>query len=387
MSGPQQKLATRVIHAGQTPDPSTGAVMMPIYATSTYAQISPGEHKGYDYSRTKNPTRAAYERCVADLECGSEGLAFASGMAAAATVLELLSPGDHVILSDDVYGGTYRLFNNVRQRSAGLRFDFVDFTNLASVEAAIRANTKMIWTESPSNPLLKLVDLKAIAALAKKHRLLSLVDNTFATPLSQRPLTLGHDLVLHSATKYLNGHSDIIGGIVIVGDNPELAEKLAYLHNAIGAIAGPFDSFLALRGLKTLAVRMQRHSENAHILAEWLTTHPKVEKVYYPGLASHPQYALAKQQMELFGGMISVVLKCNLTETKKMLAQCKIFTLAESLGGVESLIEHPAIMTHASIPQVEREKLGISNGLIRLSVGIEDVQDLQNDLAQALDNC
>lgn len=387
MSNPQQKLATRVIHAGQTPDPSTGAVMMPIYATSTYAQSSPGEHKGYEYSRTKNPTRAAYERCVADLECGSDGLAFASGMAAAATVLELLSPGDHVILSDDVYGGTYRLFNNVRKRSAGLEFDFVDFTHPASVEAAIRPNTKMIWTESPSNPLLKLVDLKAIAALAKKHQLLSLVDNTFATPLSQRPLTLGHDLVLHSATKYLNGHSDIIGGIVIVGDNPELAEKLAYLHNAIGAIAGPFDSFLALRGLKTLAVRMQRHSENAQILAEWLSAHPKVEKVYYPGLASHPQHALAEQQMELFGGMISVVLKCNVSETKKMLSQCKIFTLAESLGGVESLIEHPAIMTHASIPQAEREKIGISDGFIRLSVGIEDVRDLQNDLAQALDNC
>lgn len=382
----QARLATRVIHGGQHPDPSTGAVMMPIYATSTYAQRAPGEHQGFEYSRTQNPTRFAYERCVADLESGQRGFAFASGMAATATVLELLKPGDHVVVMDDVYGGTYRLFANVRQRSAGLTFSFVDMTNLTAVAKAIQPNTRMIWVESPSNPLLKIVDLAAIARLAKQHHLIACADNTFATPLSQRPLELGFDIVVHSATKYLNGHSDVVNGIAVIGDNAELIQQMTYLQNAVGAIAGPFDSFLVLRGLKTLALRMERHHQNALMLAQWLEKQPKVERVYYPGLPSHPQHALAKQQMALFGGMISVVLRCSLQETKQMLSRCQVFTLAESLGGVESLIEHPAIMTHASIPQATREQLGISDGLIRLSVGIEAVEDLQQDLQQALRN-
>lgn len=378
------KLATRVIHGGQYPDPSTGAVMTPIYATSTYAQSAPGEHLGFEYSRTQNPTRFAYERCVANLESGQRGFAFASGMAAIATVLELLNPGDHIVVMDDVYGGTYRLFNNVRQRSAGLSFSFVDMTDLPAVAQAIRSNTRMIWVESPSNPLLKIVDLAAIARLAKQHQLIACADNTFATPMSQRPLELGFDIVAHSATKYLNGHSDVVNGVVVIGDNPELIQKMAYLQNAIGAIAGPFDSFLALRGLKTLALRMERHHQNALLLAQWLEKQPQVERVYYPGLPSHPQHKLAKQQMTLYGGMITAVLRGSLQETKQMLSRCQLFTLAESLGGVESLIEHPAIMTHASIPQAEREKLGISDGLIRLSVGIEDSEDLQKDLQSAL---
>jgi cysteine-S-conjugate beta-lyase len=381
----KMKLATRVIHGGQHPDPLTGAVMTPIYATSTYAQRAPGEHQGFEYSRTQNPTRFAYERALADLESGQRGFAFASGLAAIATVLELLKPGDHVVVMDDVYGGTYRLFSHVRQRSAGLSFSFVDMTDLAAVAAAIRPNTRMIWVESPSNPLLKIVDLAAIANLAKQHNLLACADNTFATPISQRPLELGFDIVVHSATKYLNGHSDIVNGIVIVGDRAELAEQLAYLQNAIGAIAGPFDSFLALRGVKTLALRMERHHDNALALAQWLEKHPRVEKVYYPGLPSHPQYALAKRQMRLSGGMISAVLRGTLEETKQMLSRCRVFTLAESLGGVESLIEHPALMTHASIPPATREQLGIHDGLIRLSVGIEAVEDLQADLDQALE--
>ncbi len=378
------KLGTRVIHGGQHPDPLTGAVMTPIYATSTYAQRSPGEHQGYEYSRTQNPTRFAYERCIADLESGQRGFAFASGMAGIATVLELLNPGDHILVMDDVYGGTYRLFANVRARSAGLNFSFVDMTDLDRVSNAIQPNTKMIWVETPSNPLLKIVDLSAIARLAKQHGLISCVDNTFATPISQRPIELGFDIVVHSATKYLNGHSDVINGVVVVGDNENLIKQLIYLQNAIGAIAGPFDSFLALRGLKTLAIRMERHQYNALYLASWLETHPLVEHVYYPGLKSHPQYELAKKQMDLFGGMISIKLRCSLEETKQILSRCRLFTLAESLGGVESLIEHPAIMTHASIPVAVREQLGISDGLIRLSVGIEDVEDLQQDLAQAI---
>lgn len=376
-------LATRVIHGGQYPDPSTGAVMPPIYATSTYAQRAPGEHQGFEYSRTQNPTRFAYERCVADLESGQRGFAFASGMATTATVLELLNPGDHVVVMDDVYGGTFRLFTNVRQRSAGLNFSFVDMTDPQALSRAIQPNTRMVWVESPSNPLLKIVDLSAIASIAKQHRLIACADNTFATPMSQRPLELGFDIVVHSATKYLNGHSDVVNGVAVVGDQEELAQKLGYLQNAIGAIAGPFDSFLALRGLKTLAVRMERHAQNAQQLAEWLEQHPKVEKVYYPGLKSHPQHRLAMQQMKLSGGMISVALRCSLEETKQILSRCQVFTLAESLGGVESLIEHPAIMTHASIPRETREKLGITDGLIRLSVGIEAVEDLQADLQQA----
>lgn len=377
-------LATRVIHAGQSPDPTTGAVMMPIYATSTYVQESPGKHKGYEYSRTRNPTRDAYEKCIADLESGTRGFAFASGMAAIATILELLKPGDHLIAVDDLYGGTYRLLDKVRKRSAGIQVSFVDFSNPDNILREIRPETRMIWIETPTNPMLKLVDLKSVVAIAKKHNLITVADNTFATPMLQRPIELGFDIVTHSATKYLNGHSDMIGGIVIVGENTELADQMAFLQNAVGAIAGPFDSFLALRGVKTLAIRMERHCHNAMDLASWLLKHPKVARVIYPGLANHPQHALAKQQMKAFGGMISVELKCNLQETVKMLERCQIFALAESLGGVESLIEHPAIMTHASIPALHRKMLGISDGLIRLSVGIEAVDDLRSDLNQAL---
>lgn len=381
---PSQHLATRVIHAGQEPDPTTGAVMPPIYATSTYAQESPGKHKGYEYSRTKNPTRFAYEKCIADLESGSAGYAFASGMAAIATVLELLQPNDHIIAMDDLYGGTYRLLERVRKRSAGLQVSFVDLSRPEKIAAEIRPNTKMIWVETPTNPMLKLADLKKVAEIAKQHKLISVTDNTFATPLIQRPLELGFDIVVHSATKYINGHSDIIGGIAVVGKNAELAEQIAFLQNSVGAIAGPFDSFLALRGVKTLAIRMERHCYNAMELASWLEKHPKVARVIYPGLASHPQHALAKQQMAAFGGMISVELKYNLQDTVKMLERCELFTLAESLGGVESLIEHPAIMTHASIPQEQRNQLGIKDGLIRLSVGIEALEDLRADLEHAL---
>lgn len=377
-------IATRVIHAGQEPDPTTGAIMTPIYATSTYVQESPGKHKGFEYSRTSNPTRLAYEKCIADLEEGQCGLAFASGMAASAMVLELLQPGDHVIVCDDVYGGTFRLFDKVRKRSAGLQASFVDLTSVAKVEAAIRPETRMIWVETPTNPTLKLIDLKQIGELARKHNLIAVADNTFATPIIQQPLLHGFDLVVHSATKYLGGHSDIIGGVIVIGDNPALVEQLKFLHNAVGSIASPFDSFLALRGLKTLALRMERHCQQAMELASWLSQHPKVERVIYPGLASHPQHALAKQQMRYFGGMISVELKYNLAETVQMLERCKLFALAESLGGVESLIEHPAIMTHASVPQDQRARLGIKDNLIRLSVGIEAVEDLRQDLEHAL---
>lgn len=381
----KQALATRVVHAGQNPDPSTGAVMVPIYATSTYAQKSPGEHLGYEYSRTQNPTRGAYERCIADLESGRAGFAFASGMAATSTVLELLEPGDHVIAMNDLYGGTYRVFSQVRQRSQGLDFSFVDLTQLDQLQGALRKQTKLIWVETPTNPMLKLVDLEAIVSFAKKHALLCVCDNTFATPLLQRPLELGFDIVVHSATKYLNGHSDMVGGIAIVGDSLELAEKIAYLQNAVGAISGPFDSFLALRGVKTLALRMRQHCSNALAIAEWLVQHPKVQRVIYPGLESHPQHTLARRQMAGFGGMISMQLKADLEQTKRFLAGCGVFTLAESLGGVESLIEHPAIMTHASIPQNQREALGITDGFVRLSVGIEDVEDLIADLSHAME--
>lgn len=378
-------LATRVIHGGQSPEPITGAVMPPIFATSTYAQSYPGKHTGYEYSRSQNPTRDAFQRCIANLESGTQAYAFASGLAASSCVLELLRPGDHVIAFDDLYGGTYRVFENVRKISAGLEFTFMDFSDLKAVEAAIQPNTKMIWVESPSNPLLKIVDLKAVAHIAKKHKLLSVMDNTFATPIAQRPLEIGFDLVVHSITKYINGHSDVVGGVVVIGDNPELAERIAYLSNATGGILGPFDSFLALRGVKTLAIRMQRHTENAMTLATWLSKHPQVKRVIYPGLPSHPQHELAKSQMACFGGMISVEMDLSLEQTASMLAHCKIFTLAESLGGVESLIEHPAIMTHASIPKATREKLGITDGLIRLSVGIEAVEDLEADLTQAIE--
>lgn len=377
-------LATRVIHAGQERDPTTGAIMTPIYATSTYVQTSPGKHKGYEYSRTKNPTRFAYEECMASLESGSRGFAYASGMAAIASVLEILNPGDHVIVCDDVYGGTYRLFEKVRKRSAGLNVSFIDLSDLNQIEKTITAKTRMIWVETPTNPMLKIMDLQALANFAKKHHLISVVDNTFATPIIQRPLEYGFDIVVHSATKYLNGHSDIIGGIAVVGDNQSLSEQLAFLQNAVGAIAGPFDSFLAMRGLKTLAIRMERHCENALELANWLETHPKVARVIYPGLSSHPHHAIAKKQMAYFGGMISVELKCNLEETINMLERCHLFALAESLGGVESLIEHPAIMTHASLPKEQRELLGIKDNLIRLSVGIEALDDLKSELNEAL---
>ena len=380
----KHQFGTRAIHAGQEPDPTTGAVMQPIYATSTYVQSSPGVHKGYEYARTQNPTRMAFERCVADLENGVQGFAFASGLAASATVLDTLDTGSHVIALDDLYGGSYRLFENVRKRSAGLEFTFMDMTDPMNIEAAIKPNTKVIWVESPSNPLLKLVDLSAVAAIAKKHKLISVADNTFATPYVQRPLDHGFDLVVHSVTKYLNGHSDMVGGMVVVREAGELAERLTYLHNAVGSILGPFDSFLAMRGLKTLHLRMREHCASAHAIAEWLTTHPKVEKVHYPGLTSHPQHALAKKQMNGFGGMVTPVLKGGLDESRRFLERLKIFVCAESLGGVESLAEHPAIMTHASIPAHIREQLGISDSLVRLSVGVEDLADLKADIAQAL---
>jgi len=376
--------ATRTIHAGQHPDPTTGAVMVPIYATSTYAQESPGVHKGYEYSRSQNPTRQAFERCIADLESGERGYAFASGLAAISTVLELLNTGDHVLASDDLYGGSFRLFDKVRKRSAGLTFDFVDMTDIANVEKAIKPNTKMIWVETPTNPMLRLADLAAIAKLAKKRGILTASDNTFASPYTQRPLEQGIDIVVHSTTKYLNGHSDIVGGCAVVGDNKELADRLAFLHNAVGAIQGPFDSFLALRGLKTLALRMERHCSNALKIARWLEARKDVERVFYPGLESHPQQALAKAQMAAFGGIVTVVLKRDLAGTRRFLERCKLFTLAESLGGVESLIEHPAIMTHASIPAEQRDVLGISDALVRLSCGVEDADDLIGDLEQAL---
>jgi cystathionine gamma-lyase len=376
--------STRTIHAGQHHDPSTGAVMVPIYATSTYAQESPGVHKGYEYSRSQNPTRMAFERCIADLESGTEGFAFASGLAAISTILEILSSGDHVIATDDLYGGSFRLFDKVRKRSAGLEFSFVDMTDPKAIDAAIRPNTRMIWIETPTNPLLRLVDLAGVAALAKRHSIITVADNTFASPYVQRPLEQGVDIVMHSTTKYLNGHSDIVGGCAVVGSDRELVEKMKFLQNAIGSVAGPFDSFLALRGLKTLALRMERHCENALKIARRLDKHPSISKVIYPGLESHPQHTLAKKQMSAFGGIVTVVLKGDLVAAKRFLERCRLFTLAESLGGVESLIEHPAIMTHASIPAEQRARIGISDSLVRLSVGIEDADDLIADLAQAL---
>jgi cystathionine beta-lyase/cystathionine gamma-synthase len=377
--------ATRTIHAGQAPDPVTGAIMPPISQSSTYVQESPGKHKGYEYSRTQNPTRFAYERCVADLESGTRGFAFASGMAATATLLDLLEPGDHIVASDDLYGGTYRLLTRVRQASAGLTVSYVDMRDVDKIEAALTKRTRLIWVETPTNPMLKLVDLAAVVQLVRERKILLCADNTFASPYLQRPLEHGFDLVMHSATKYLNGHSDMVGGIVVVGDDDALAARLGFLQNAVGAVAGPFDSFLALRGLKTLALRMQRHCENALELASFLERHPKVAKVHYPGLKSHPQHALAKRQMSPgYGGMVTIVLKGGLGESRRFLERCELFALAESLGGVESLIEHPALMTHASVPPEARTKLGIDDALCRLSVGIEDVADLRADLTHAL---
>jgi cystathionine gamma-lyase len=380
----KQGLGTRAIHAGQSPDPSTGAIMTPIYATSTYVQSSPGVHQGFEYSRSHNPTRFAWERCIADLEGGTRGFAFASGLAATSTILELLDSGSHVVVMDDVYGGTYRLFERVRKRSAGLDFSFIDLNDHDALAAAIKPTTKMIWAETPTNPMLKVVDLAKLGAFAKQHGLLLVVDNTFCSPMLQRPLEFGASIVMHSATKYLNGHSDMVGGVAIVGDNPELAEQMSFLQNAIGGIQGPFDSFLALRGLKTLHLRMRAHCANALELAQWLATHPAIEKVIYPGLPSHPQHELAKRQMDGFGGLISVYVRGGLPAARKMMERCKLFGLAESLGGVESLINHPAIMTHASVPADRRAALGIHDNLVRLSAGVEDVADLRLELEHAL---
>ena len=378
------RFGTRVIHGGQRPDPLTGAIMPPIYATSTYVQSSPGVHQGYEYSRTRNPTRDALQAAVASLEGGAAGFAFASGMAASATVLELLDAGSHIVAMHDLYGGSYRLLENVRKRSAGHRVSFVDLSNPAALTGAIRPDTRLVWVETPTNPLLKLVDLSAVAALARRHRLLAVCDNTFATPFIQRPLEHGFDIVVHSTTKYLNGHSDAIGGAAIVRD-PELAERIAYLQNAVGGVPGPFDAFLTLRGIKTLALRMERHCANALAIAQFLEQHPEVERVYYPGLASHPQHSLAKAQMAGgFGGIVTAVVRGGIESARRTLERCHLFALAESLGGVESLIEHPGIMTHSSLPAATRESLGISDGLIRLSVGVEDVEDLIAELRQAL---
>ena len=382
--GQDWRLGTKAIHAGQSHDPTTGAVMPPIYATSTYAQSSPGVHQGFEYSRTHNPTRFAYERCVAGLEGGTRGFAFASGLAATSTILELLDTGSHVVCMDDVYGGTFRLFERVRRRSAGLDFSFVDLTDPAAFEAAIRPETRMVWVETPTNPMLKIVDLQAVSAIAKKHGLLMVVDNTFASPILQRPLEHGADIVMHSATKFLNGHSDMVGGMAVVGDNAELAEKMAFLQNSVGAVQGPFDSFLALRGLKTLHLRMRAHCENAQALAEWLQTHSAIEQVIYPGLASHPHHALAARQMDGFGGIVSIRIKGGYAGAQRFCERTELFTLAESLGGVESLVNHPAVMTHASVPVERRAVLGIHDDLVRLSVGVEAVEDLRRDLERAL---
>jgi cystathionine gamma-lyase len=377
-------IGTRAIHAGQSPDPSTGAVMTPIYATSTYVQSSPGVHQGFEYSRSHNPTRFAYERCVASLESGTHGYAFASGLAATSTVLDILDAGSHVVCMDDVYGGTYRLFERVRRRSAGLDFTFVDLNDMAALEAVVTPKTKLIWCETPTNPLLKIVDIARLAEFARKRGIWLAVDNTFSSPILQRPLELGAHLVMHSATKYLNGHSDIVGGMIVVGDDAHLAEQMTFLQNAVGGIQGPFDSFLALRGLKTLHLRMKAHCENAQQLADWLSAHPAVEKVVYPGLKSHPQHELAKTQMHGFGGMVSVWLTGGLPAARRFMERTELFACAESLGGVESLVNHPAIMTHASVPAERRAALGITDNLVRLSVGVEDVVDLRAELAVAL---
>jgi cystathionine gamma-lyase len=378
-------LATRVIHAGQSPDPSTGAIMTPIYATSTYVQESPGRHKGYDYARSINPTRSAYERCVADLESGTRGWAFASGLAAMSTALETIDSGSHVVVSDDLYGGTFRLFERVRRRSANLDFTFIDLTDATKLEGAMKPNTRMVWVETPSNPLLKLIDLAAVAKIARAHNAISVSDNTFASPWIQRPIEFGFDMVIHSATKYLNGHSDMVGGVAVVGDNAALGDSMQFLQNSVGAIAGAFDSFLVLRGLKTLALRMERHCENALELAGWLETEPKVRRVSYPGLTSHPQHELAKRQMGgRFGGMVTIILDTDLAGTRRFLENTHLFSLAESLGGVESLVNYPPIMTHGAIPEEQRIALGITESLVRLSVGVEDVEDLRDDLRNAL---
>ena len=379
------EFATRAIHAGQEPDPTTGAIMTPIYATSTYVQESPGKHKGYDYSRSINPTRLAYEKCIADLENGTRGFAFASGLAGMSTVLEVIDSGSHIVASDDLYGGTFRLFEKVRRRSAGLDFTFVDLTDAAAFEDAIGPNTRMVWVETPSNPLLKVIDLEAVAKIARENDIISVCDNTFATPWSQRPIERRFDIVVHSATKYLNGHSDLVGGVVVVGKKKELADQIAFLQNSVGAIAGAFDSFLVLRSLKTLALRMERHCANALEIARWLEDRKDVKSVSYPGLKSHPQHDLARTQMRGFGGIVTAVLKTDLDGTRRFLENTHLFALAESLGGVESLIDHPALMTHASVPKEQREAIGVSDSLVRLSVGVEDLRDLMDDLESAFE--
>jgi cystathionine gamma-lyase len=385
MTDKQLRFATRAIHGGQHPDPLTGAVMPPIYATSTYVQSSPGVHKGYDYSRSRNPTRDALQAALCDLEGGGAAFAFASGMAASSTVLELLDAGAHIVAMHDLYGGTYRLFENVRKRSAGHEVTFVDLTRPGALESALRPNTRLVWVETPSNPLLQLVDLASVAAVARAKGLISVCDNTFATPFVQRPLEHGFDIVVHSTTKYLNGHSDCVGGAAIVRADSPLAERLGYLQNAVGGVPGPFDSFLTLRGIKTLALRMERHCANALAVAQFLASQPRVERVLYPGLPSHPQHALARRQMTGgYGGIVTAILQGTLDDARRMLERCHLFSLAESLGGVESLIEHPGIMTHASLPAAKRAALGIGDGLIRLSVGVEDAQDLIGDLKEAL---
>jgi len=381
----QNAFATRAIHAGQEPDPTTGAIMTPIYATSTYVQESPGKHKGYDYSRSINPTRLAYEKCIADLESGTRGFAFASGLAAMSTVLDLLESGSHVVVSDDLYGGTFRLFEKVRRGSANLDFTYVDLTDASRFEKAIKQSTRMVWIETPSNPLLKIIDLEAIAKTAREHKILSVSDNTFATPWIQRPIEFGFDIVVHSATKYLNGHSDIVGGVAVVGDNKELGDRMWFLQNSVGAIQGAFDSFLVLRSLKTLALRMERHCANALEIARWLEERSQVKSVSYPGLKSHPQHDRARTQMRGFGGMVTIVLNTDLEGTKRFLEHTHLFSLAESLGGVESLINHPALMTHASIPKEQREALGVTDSLVRISVGVEELRDLIDDLQFAFE--
>ncbi len=378
----EQRFETRAIHAGCEPDPATGAIMTPIFQTSTYVQESPGKHKGYDYSRTHNPTRTALEKNIASLEEGNYGLAFSSGMSAISTITQMLNTGDHIICSDDVYGGTFRLFDKVLKKF-NLEFDFIDLTSLQSLERYIKGNTRLVWLESPSNPLLKLIDIEATARIAKSRGIVTVVDNTFATPFFQKPLKLGADIVMHSTTKYLNGHSDVIGGALVM-NNQELYTKLQFLQNAAGGVPGPFDCFLVLRGIKTLAIRMERHAGNALKIAQFLENYPKVRKVIYPGLRSHPQHELAKRQMTGFGGIVTFFIKGGLEAARKFLERVKVFSLAESLGGVESLIEHPAIMTHASLPKEVREKIGISDELIRVSVGIENVDDLIDDLEKAL---
>jgi cystathionine gamma-lyase len=379
---PSYRFDTLAIHAGQQPDPTTGAVMTPVYLTSTYAQRAPGEHQGFEYSRTRNPTRDALQGCLAALEGAKHGICFASGCAAADAIMHSLRAGDHVVCSDDVYGGTFRLFDKVF-RPGGLSFDFVDLTNASAVDAALAKKPKCVWVETPTNPMLKLIDIAAVAEKSHRVGAMVVVDNTFMTPYFQRPLELGADIVVHSTTKYLNGHSDVVGGVAVTNDDA-LAERLRFLQNAVGGVPGPLDCFLVLRGLKTLPVRMQRHAENAAFLAEKLAGHPKIAKVTYPGLSSHPQHALAKRQMKGMGGMLTFVLKGGLEASRALLAQVKVFCCAESLGGVESLIEHPAIMTHASVPKESRERLGIEDGFVRVSAGIEDRSDLWDDLSEAL---